>query len=119
MNLTKHIMNSKSIRTHSIQHKWTHAKNSGEKMHPHYSTCPKLTAAASLPANEVTLTLPRHRIKWRNVYQDVIRVIGLQASDMELLQAVKEELREDTESCERLGELLSTLAPAKRISCSY
>ncbi len=37
-------------------------------------------------------------------------------SDMELLQAVDEELCEDTESCERLGELLSMLAPAKIIS---
>ncbi len=41
------------------------------------------------------------------------------ASDTELLRAVEEELHKDTESCERLGELLSMLAPAKRISWSY
>ncbi len=42
----------------------------------------------------------------------------IRASDTELLRAVKEEptLREDTESCERWGELLSVLAPAERIS---
>ncbi len=40
-------------------------------------------------------------------------------SDKELGRAVEEELREDIESCEHLGELLSMLAPAKRISWSY
>ncbi len=37
----------------------------------------------------------------------------------ELLRAVEEELSEEIESCERLGEQLSMLAPAKRISWSY
>ncbi len=46
-----------------------------------------------------------------------VRVI--RASDTELLQVDEEELREDTESCERKEELLSMLAPAKRISRSY
>ncbi len=35
------------------------------------------------------------------------------------MRAVEEELRKETESCERLGKLLSMLAPARRISWSY
>ncbi len=59
----------------------------------------QLIAAASLPANEVTLTLHRHRTKWRNVYQDETLEF-IWASDKELLQAVEEELHKDTESCD-------------------
>ncbi len=40
-----------------------------------------------------------------------VRVI--RASDTELLRAVEEELREDTESCEQSGELLLMLAPLR------
>ncbi len=43
-----------------------------QKTHPHHPTHYKLIAAASLPANEVMLTLHRHWIKRQNVYQDIM-----------------------------------------------